>query len=149
MTTLVVDTGQSIVGIYSAEEREYVAYRGSGFAVAIERVQGADEVITYNGTFRDLKDLGRFAGIEGDLPIRGRHIDMQRMCWEPICGSSLFGTYSMHFDDCPQFPFGRRDSELCDDYEGSNQRDVYMTLKLWELWKEGKLNLPGDGYSYH
>ena len=55
----------------------------------------------------------------------------------------------MHFNDCPNFPFGRSDSKLCDDYEGSNQRDVYMTLKLWELWREGKLNLPGDNYSHH
>jgi hypothetical protein len=149
MMTLVIDTGQSIVGIYSVEEREYLAYRGNRIAEAVECVHNADEVVTYNGEFRDLEDLGRFAGIEGKLSIRGNHIDMQRMCWDPIVGSSLIRTYSMHFDSCPDFPFGRRDPDLCDEYEGSNQRDVYMTLKLWELWKEGKLNLPGDGYWHH
>src|ERR1700722_1038059 len=149
MTTLLIDTGQNIVGVYSLEEQQYVGHRGGRVSEALERIRNADEVITYNGTFRDFQDLGRFAGIDGDLPIRGKHIDMQRMIWAPIVGSSLIRTYKMHFDSCPDFPFGRRDSTLCDEYEGSNQRDVYMTLKLWELWKEKKLNLPGDGYTHH
>lgn len=149
MTTLVIDAGQSIVGVYSVEDREYIGYRGSRISEALERVQNADEVITYNGEMYDLEQLGRFAGIVDDLPIKGKHIDMQRMIWEPIVGSSLIRTYGMHFKDCPDFPFGRRDSDDCDDYEGSNQRDVYMTLKLWELWKEKKLDIVGSNYTYH
>jgi hypothetical protein len=83
------------------------------------------------------------------LPLKGKHIDMQRMIWEPIVGSSLIRTYDRHFKDCPDFPFGRRESADCDEYEGSNQRDVYMTLKLWECWKDKKLNLVGSGYTNH
>ena len=149
MSTLVIDTGQSIVGVYSVEEQEYIGYRGSRIVEAVERVRNADEVVTYNGTFRDLEDLGGFAGIDGDLPLKGKHIDMQRRIWNTIVGSSLIRTYEMHFDSCPDFPFGRRDSEDCDDYEGGNQRDVYMTLNLWECWKEQKLNLVGYGYTHH
>jgi hypothetical protein len=149
MTILVIDAGQSIVGVYSVEGREYIGYRGSRISEAIERVQNADEVITYNGEMYDLEQLGKSAGIDGELPIRGKHIDMQRMVWDPIVGSSLVRTYGMHFKDCPDFPFGHRDSEDCDDYEADNQRDVYMTLKLWELWKEKKLNIVGSNYTNH
>lgn len=149
MRTLVIDTGQSIVGVYSVEEQRYIGYRGSRISEAIERVRNADEVVTYNGTNRDLRDLGRFAGIDGDLPLTGWHIDMQRMIWHPIVGSSLVRTYKMHFDSCPEFPFGRRDIRDCDDYEADNQRDVYMTFKLWECWKENRLNLVGNNYTYH
>jgi hypothetical protein len=149
MTTLVIDAGQSIVGVYSVEDGNYIGYRGSRISEAVERVQNADEVITYNGEMYDLEQLGRFAGLDGELPLKGKHIDMQRMIWEPIVGSSLIRTYDRHFKDCPDFPFGRRESADCDEYEGSNQRDVYMTLKLWECWKDKKLNLVGSGYTNH
>lgn len=149
MTTLVIDAGQSIVGVYSVEGNEYIGYRGSRISEALERVQNADEVITYNGEMYDLKQLGRFAGIDGDLPIKGKHIDMQRMIWEPLVGSTLIRTYERHIKDCPDFPFGRRDSDDCDDYENANQRDVYMTLKLWELWRDKQLDIVGSNYTYH
>jgi hypothetical protein len=32
-----------------------------------------------------------------------------------------------------------------DTHEGSNERDVFMTLKLWELWKQGKLKILDGG----
>jgi hypothetical protein len=149
MTTLVIDAGQNIVGVYAVEESEYIGYRGSRIAEALRRVQNANEVITYNGEMYDLEQLGKFAGLDGELPLRGKHIDMRRMIWEPIVGSSLIRTYDRHFKDCPDFPFGRRESDDCDEYEGSNQRDVYMTLKLWECWKDKKLNLVGSGYTNH
>ncbi|MGD0156781.1 MAG: hypothetical protein ABSB50_11810 [Terracidiphilus sp.] len=150
MTTLVIDAGQSIVGIYSVEDGEYIGHRGSRISEALERVQNAEEVITYCGEIYDLKQLGRFAGIDGEFPLRGKHTDMERMIWEPLpLGSSLERTYERHFESCPDFPFGRRDSDDCDEYENSNQRDVYMTLKLWELWKDKKLDIVGYGYTHH
>jgi hypothetical protein len=149
VTTLVIDTGQDIIGIYSVEACEYLAYRGSMIAEALERVRNADEVITYNGELRDLLDLSRFAGIDGDFPLKGRHTDMQVTCWAPLFGSSLTRTYNMHFTDCPEYPFSGTNSEKTGAYEASNRRDVYMTLKLWELWKEDKLRLMGYGYLHH
>lgn len=144
-----IDTGQDIIGIYSVEECEYLAYRGSRIADALERVRSADEVITYNGEGRDLKDLARFAGIDGDFPLKGEHFDMQVKVWAPIFGSSLLRTYNMHFADCPDCPFSDPNSEEIDDYEAANRCDVYMTFKLWELWKEDRLRLMGYGYLHH
>ncbi len=149
MTTLVIDTGQDIVGIYSVEERVYLAYRGSKIAEALERISNADAVITYNGELRDLIDLAKFARIDGDFPLRGEHIDMQVKVWAPLFGSSLERTYLRHFDDCPERPFVGTESEVIGDYELANRCDVYMTLKLWELWREDKLKIMGYGYLHH
>lgn len=149
MATLVIDTGQDIIGVYSVEDQQYIAYRGSRIAEALERIRNADKVITYNGECRDLIDLAKFARIDGDFPLKGEHIDMREKVWAPLVwGSSLTETYRRHFEDCPEIPFGAG-SPTCDGYESNNQRDVYMTLKLWELWKENKLRLMGYVYSHH
>jgi hypothetical protein len=125
------------MGVYSVEERLYVPYRGSHIvAVAIPRIAAAREVITYNGTRSDLSDLGKWAGLSGDLPLTGIHTDMESVCWGNINGRNLPGTYAMHPEPCPPFP---------DTYEGSNERDCYMTFKLWEWWKLGTLKVI-DGY---
>jgi len=132
-TTLVIDTGDDIVGIFSVEGNQYVSYRGNAIASAIRRIEIADEVVTYNGEYRDLLDLGRFAGRTDKLPLNGLHTDMRIKCWsDRIWGSSLSKTYYEHFADCPIFP---------KTYEGSNECDVYMTFKLWELWKQKKLRV--------
>jgi hypothetical protein len=133
MRTFVIDTGQNLVGIFSVEENRYVPYRGDAIASAIQLIQDADEVVTYNGKDHDLEKLGAFAGMTGDLPLNGIHSDMRSICWsDRIRGSNLQGTYSRHFTKCPDFP---------DTHEGSNERDCYMTFKLWELWKQGKLKI--------
>jgi hypothetical protein len=54
-----------------------VAYRGKAIASAIRRLQAAEEVVTYNGNNHDLRELGRFAGLPGDLPLQGIHTDMR------------------------------------------------------------------------
>jgi hypothetical protein len=126
MTTLVIDTGETIVGIFCVEDQTYIPYRGAEIASAIHRIQEADEVVTYNGKHRDLRDLGAFAGIRGKLPLKGVHTDMRSICWsDEIWGRCLNDTYAEHFSDCPSFPLTS---------EGSNQDDVYKTYKLWELW---------------
>ena len=127
--TLVIDTGQDIVGIFCVEDGTYLPYRGAEITSAIRRIEAADEVVTYNGKDRDLLDLARFAGRR--CKLKGVHTDMRSICWsDEIWGSSLRSTYSQHFSDCPRFP---------DTYEGCNEADVYQTFKLWELWKQGKL----------
>jgi hypothetical protein len=137
MTTLVIDTGHDIVGVFCVEDNCYIPYRGSDRATAIQRIQTADEVVTYNGSvhdgWSDLVELGKFVGIPGGLPLSVKHTDMRSICWsDRIWGKSLTDTYNKHFDDCPNF---------ADTHEGSNERDVYMTYKLWELSKQGKLKI--------
>ena len=60
---------------------------------------------------------------------------MASICWGEWCyyPKAPEFSYCQHFGKRPEFP------ETTEDYLASNQRDVYMTLKLWELWKEGKL----------
>jgi hypothetical protein len=131
-TTLVIDTGVDIVGVYSVADGVYTPYRGPSIRQAIARIQQADVVVTYNGNRYDLQELAGFAGLEAgkQLQMRGKHVDMREVCWPGILGSNLSRTYSRHLTDVPAFP---------DTYEGSNQLDVYMTFKLWELWELGKL----------
>lgn len=133
MTTLVIDTGEQIVGIYSVEDLRYLAYRGSAIADAIQRIQAADEIVTYNGKNCDLRALGAMAGRNDGLPLRGVHTDMRSICWsDRIWGRSLRDTYFMHFPDDVRFP---------ETYEGNVESDVYMTWQLWELWRRGELKV--------
>ncbi len=133
MATLVVDTGQDIVGIFSVQSRCFAFYRGQSIARAIRRLQSAHEVITYNGKNYDLEELAKFAGLSGDLPLNGVHSDMRSICWsDRIWGRDLVSTYKMHLGDCPTFP---------DTHEGSVERDCYMTFKLWQLWKRDQLKI--------
>jgi hypothetical protein len=138
MVTLVVDTGKNIVGIYTVENRTYISYMDDAIPEAIRRIQDADELVTYNGKWYDLLELGKFAGLENDLPIKGVHRDMRSICWsDDIYGSSLESTYYMNFSSCKNF---------LSTHEGSNERDVYMTFKLWELWKQRRLKII-DGHA--
>jgi hypothetical protein len=122
MTTLVVDIGQSIVGIFSVEDDEYVPYQYVDVSTSLDRIAEADEVVTYNGKRRDLRKLGEFAGLADDLPLRGIHVDMRSICWsDRILGGSLYTTYFAHFGTPPDFP---------DTYVGSNERDCHMRFKL-------------------
>jgi hypothetical protein len=78
--------------------------------------------------------LGEALGIPDGLPLNGvLHTDMMTVCWsDRIMGRSLANTYETQFGACPDFP---------DTHEGSSERDVYMTFKLWEAWKQGKLRI--------
>ena len=60
MATLVVDTGQDIVGIFSVQSRRFC---GQSIARAIRRLQSAHEVITYNGKNYDLEELASLCSV--------------------------------------------------------------------------------------
>lgn len=138
MNVLVIDTGLDIVGVYSVARRKYVPYRGDAIARALTRIEKADEVVTYNGDHRDLKDLLSFArrtrrNVGNAFPLRGKHTDMRTVCWsDRIWGSDLRTTYRIQFGELPTFP---------DTYEGSNEMDVHMTHGLWRAWKAGTLKI--------
>ena len=133
MGTLVIDTGTDIVGIYSVDDGTYHPYRGDDIRLALKLIACADEVVTYNGKHYDLLELGKFAGMSVQFPLKGKHTDMRSICWsDRIFGRDLLTTYRMHFDSCPEFP---------PTHEGVNNRDVYVTFKLWELWNRGELKV--------
>lgn len=137
MTTLIIDTGHDMVGVFSVEENNYVSYQGDAISLAIQRIKAADEVVTYNGSvhdgWSDLVELGKRVGEPDGLHLKGTHTDMRSVCWsDRIWGTNLSSTYIRHFIDCPDF---------VDTHEGSNRRDVHMTFKLWELWKQGELKI--------
>jgi hypothetical protein len=131
MKTLVVDVGDNIVGIFFVEDNKYHPYQDEEKLLAIKIIQSSDEVVTYNGKNYDLKELGKFVGLDDNLPLQGTHTDMRSVCWsDRIWGKNLFDTYFLNFSDKPTFPRT---------HAGSNESDVYMTFKLWELWKHNKL----------
>ena len=137
--TLVIDVGTTMVGILSADSGPYTPYTGLAIVtVAIPRIVAAKEVVTYNGERYDLLKLGELAGLATNLPLTGVHTDMESVCWGNINGKNLSGTYAMNSEPCPSF---------ADTYEGSNERDCYMTFKLWEWWRRGELRVV-EGY-YH
>ena len=133
-TTLVVDTGQTIVGILSADDESYVAYYGPDIAAAIVRLEEVDEFVTYNGCIRDIPDLESFSWLHrgrGFQP-KGAHTDMRLLVWsDEIWGSNLYDTYLRYFPAVPKFP---------DTFEGRNQKDVCVTLRLWQAWKAGRIS---------
>ena len=138
--TLVTDTGEDIVGIYFVCKNTYYAYRGDKIPAALALLTKADEVVTYNGNHYDLEQLRKFAGLPNDhaFQLNGVHTDMREIIWSKrIWGKCLTDTFFEHFTEVPGFP---------DSYEGRNERDCYMTFKLWELWKKGKLSTL-DGHS--
>lgn len=137
METLVIDVGTTMVGILSADDRAFTPYTEARIVdLVISRIIAAKEIITYNGERYDLLKLGERVGLSVNLPLMGIHTDMESVCWGNINGRNLSGTYVMHHETCPPFP---------DTYEGSNERDCYMTFKLWEWWKQGTLKVI-DGY---
>ena len=128
MKTLVIDTGQDIVGIHGVASACYTPYRGSKIAKAIHIIEDADEVVTYNGNVRDFPDLQKFAlqYLHTDLKFFGRHIDMRSICWsDRIWGSSLHDTYAIHFDTAPAF---------ADTHEGSNE---WTAIRLGSSGSDG------------
>jgi hypothetical protein len=140
METLVIDVGTTMFGIFFVKKAVYVPYVLDDRRAALYLLQNADEVVTYNGTKYDLTELGKLAGLTDELPLKGFHTDMARICWGMwrYYPESLANTYRKNFESCPTFP---------DTYEANVERDVYMTFKLWESWKAGKLKTL-DGYEH-
>lgn len=136
---IAIDTGTGpIVGILAVSDGAFTAYQDGQITKAIERIMCAREVIVYGGVTRDGKDydllqLGKFAGMDDELPYPGTYTDMRQICWPwAVWGSSLIGTYDRLFITCPDFS---------DTYQGAVERDCYMVWKIWERWKANTLNL--------
>jgi len=133
--TLVIDTGDDIVGVYSVGDRQFKPYRGVAIVDALARIEAATEIVTYNGNRYDLDKMAKFAQSAGvSFAFKGKHTDMCEICWSSrILGSSLENTFRTQFKTAPpSFP---------DTYEGNCECDVYMTYRLWVAWKDGSLRI--------
>ncbi len=119
----------SIIGIQNAHRGAYIPYYKDKRIRAIERLERADEIVTYNGNHSDISELNKLSQElrKVEFNFSGTHIDMREKCWPNIWGSNLLDTFSKHLNSNKQFS---------DDYEGSNRADVYMTLMLWKYWKK-------------
>jgi hypothetical protein len=147
--TLVIDTGVAGHGrfpvtIYEVEKATFAYYPADDtIPLALPRILQADEVVTFNGGTRDLVDLAFASGLEAgqDLPLAGRHTDMMSVCWDvrDLFGKGLRACYLARFGQLP--------TQFEDTYEGHMHRDVYMTLRLWELARDGKLSASSGGVS--
>ena len=105
MATCIVDVGIDIVGVLNVQQRKYTAYRGQDVLRAIQVIQDAAAVATYNGKHYILRKLGALAGLEDELPLKGTHTDMRSICWsDEIWGSNLASAYKYHFHDGPRIP---------------------------------------------
>jgi len=138
MPTLVFDVGMSIIGIQNSNGGRYIPYYGDGRKKALERLERACEIVTYNGNRYDLKELNTLS-----LSLRGKgfkapknHIDIREKFWPNILGKCLGDTFNDNVASSRVFP---------DTYEGSNQADVYRTWMLWKHWngtlRSGMVNL--------
>jgi hypothetical protein len=136
MTALVIDAGTPrFLGILSVSDGKYTWYRGESIREGVARIYASDQVITFNGDRYDLAERGGFPELQ-NLPPTVAHVDMMAQCWQAdqeFFGKGLRQIYVLLFGGVPAFP---------DTYEGDNERDCYMTLKLFELWKAGRLRAP-------
>jgi len=131
--TLILNVGQNLLGIYSVRQRKYVAYRGPHISEGILRLVKAREIVSYEGSGRDLPKLAAFIKIPKGRPLHilGTHVDLRRSCFaRQRGGASLAATYRKHFKLLPEFPSSP---------EGRNRCEIYMTFRLWQLCKAGTL----------
>jgi hypothetical protein len=124
---LVFDVGQNLIGIRSVNGR-YRSYYGDRRILALQRLKKASEIVSYNGNRYDLPELNEVSKklLGCEFQHSGIHTDIQEVYWPNILGSSLENTYAKEIGKEVPFP---------DSHEGSNQRDVYLTLALWKKHK--------------
>jgi hypothetical protein len=138
--TYIVDTGTTIIGIYSVKQRKFRQFQFDRLRPAAERILRVREFVTYcgHGPNAELTHLAEFLGIaRSELDFGRRHIDMRDHCWPTMeRGPSQRDTYDIAFG---KGSYQQLIDRFGDTYEGDNRRDVHMTRQLWLLWKKGEL----------
>lgn len=122
---IVFDVGDNLIGLMYSESGEYKSFYGSERTGAIDALEGADEIITFSGLNYDIKEVEKASKElrgKGFSP-KGIHTDIMTRCWDTCYGADLA--------ECFDKIIGEKVS-LPDTHLGSNEKDVYMTLKLWK-----------------
>jgi hypothetical protein len=128
----IVDVGDNLIGISGSTNFSYTAYYGNDRISALEILENAKEIVTFNGKRYDYKQLCHFSEKLRSSPFnfRGVHTDIMPSCWQFAFAANLINCFKKIVGEEVSFP---------DTHEGSNQSDVYMTLKLWEFINKNKL----------
>lgn len=141
--TFVIDTGESIIGIWSVKNSRYRAYRGKALSAMTHKILRVREVVTFNGNGErgDKSDLARFIGVSREyLMFSGMHVDMRDKCWPTMeRGPSLINTFDKVFGKGSATAIYERFLlKYGDEYIADNRRDVELTRQLWKLWRDDK-----------
>jgi hypothetical protein len=129
----IVDVGQNLIGMSGHTDNSYKAYYGSNRIEALQILENAKEIVTFNGNNYDIKELNNFSKelLGRPFNLSGIHTDIMSACWEFAYGHSLINCFKNLIGEKISFP---------DSHEGSNQSDVHMTLKLWEFLGKARKN---------
>ncbi|AIY65221.1 ribonuclease H-like domain-containing protein [Pseudoalteromonas piratica] len=123
--SIVFDVGTNLIGIMDTNETVYRHYYGSNRLEAIELLENATEIVSFNGKKYDIKEVNKVSIELREIPFspKGTHTDILNKCWDYCFAGSL--------DKCFKEIIGA-DVTFPDTHLGSNEKDVYQTLMLWK-----------------
>jgi hypothetical protein len=109
----------------------------------IKLLSRADEIITFNGKAFDELVLRRHHGLKGNLPAKGKHVDLCAVVHEEERRRvSLHRLAELNLGE-GKHTQGRSMANL--DIEALKvacRSDVWQTYRLWQLWRKGHLKIP-------
>jgi hypothetical protein len=103
----------------------------------------ADEVITFNGKMFDELVLRKHHKLAGNLPANGEHIDLFAVILERENRKiSLHRLAKLNLGE-EKHTKGRSMANLdIEALKKACRSDVWQTYRLWELWRDGQLEIP-------
>jgi hypothetical protein len=132
--SIVFDVGDNLIGLMDVENKDYQFYYGDNRIEAIELLENAIKIITFNGLLYDIEEVNKASVKLRNKPFspNGEHIDIMSECWEHCYAGSLTKCYGEIINIDVYFP---------DTHLGSNEQDVYKTLTLWNHLYNNTKNL--------
>ena len=133
----VFDFEEGGLGIYSVKERTFNAYHGKeDMLKAVLQLMNVKEAVSYNARrgfdryyFNSLLKLSP----DDPIPFKCIHTDMNLICYNGARGRCLEEAYMINCQE--------DDNEFSGELVGDEymERDCYMTYKLWDCFRNGKL----------
>jgi hypothetical protein len=103
----------------------------------------ADEIISFNGKAYDELVLRKHHRMKGEFPAKGTHVDLLQEIYEKERRRvSLHRLVERNFGE-KKHTKGRNMASLdIDGLKEACRSDVWQTHRLWQLWCDGKLQMP-------
>lgn len=122
---------------------DYVFFTEDNVADLLVLVQGANEVVTFNGKGFDILLLRKHYGLRGKVPSKGKHTDLHEIL------TSMSG-FRVSLDKASwlnlkekKHTAGREMANLdLHSLKEACKSDVIQTYRLWQLHNEGELKAP-------